>query len=100
MAKSELFIQLANDLAKQIALRSPLRRGAADAAVRGQARQTVHERIGETVGLVRENMRVARFTRLTGISRQLRPPRRLGRRDLQVEGDKGDRRCCATCRCT
>ena len=28
---------------------------------------TINERIGEVVGLVRENMKMARFTRLTGV---------------------------------
>src|SRR5262249_21984850 len=33
----------------------------------GKPQQTVHDRIGEVVGLIRENMRVARLARLTGL---------------------------------
>ena len=66
-AKSDLVIQLAGDLAKQIAVQ-----GAAKAEqllaqpfVDAPAK-TVKERIGEVVGLVRENMKPARMARLTG----------------------------------
>jgi elongation factor Ts len=68
VVKSDLFIQLANDLAKQVALKEP---ASVEALLAqpfvGKAGQTVNDRIGETVGLIRENMRVARFTRLTGV---------------------------------
>ena len=68
VVKSDLFIQLANDLAKQIALKDP---PSVEALLTqpfvGKPGQTVDERIGEAVGLIRENMKVARFTRLTGI---------------------------------
>jgi elongation factor Ts len=67
VARSELFIGLANDLARQVALRNP---GSVDDLL-GQPfldepGKTVRDRIGDTVGLIRENMKPARFTRLTG----------------------------------
>ncbi len=68
VAKSDLFIQLATDLAKQVALKDP---SSVEALLTqpcvDKPGHTINERIGEVVGLVRENMKVARFTRLTGI---------------------------------
>jgi elongation factor Ts len=68
VAKSEPFVQLANDLARQAAVRG------ADAVEAFLAqpfvddpKKTVHDRIGEVVGLIRENMKPARLTRLTGL---------------------------------
>ena len=68
VVKSEHFVQLANDIARQIALQNPptvealLAQPSVD-----NPKHTVHERIGDVVGLIRENMKVARFTRLTGL---------------------------------
>jgi len=68
VAKAEAFIQLANDLAKQVALMNP---GSVDQLLTqpflGDAKKTVKDRIDEAIGLIRENMRVARYTRLTGL---------------------------------
>jgi elongation factor Ts len=69
VAKSEQFVQLANDLAKHVALHNP---ASVDAMLTqplaGDAKnRTVNERIGEVVGLIRENMKPARFARLTGL---------------------------------
>jgi elongation factor Ts len=67
VAKSEPFVQLANDLARQVA-----EKGAATVEALmsqpfvGDARKTVNDRLGDTIGLVRENMKVARLARLTG----------------------------------
>jgi elongation factor Ts len=68
VAKAEHFVQLASDIARQIALHSP-------ATVEGLLTQkmfdgsgkTVNDRIGDVIGLIRENMKVQRFTRLTGL---------------------------------
>jgi elongation factor Ts len=68
VAKSEHFIKLADDLAKHVALQKP-------ASVEqmltqpflGDAKKTVHDRIGEVVGLIRENMKPVRFVRLDGL---------------------------------
>jgi elongation factor Ts len=68
VAKSDLFIKLCNDLAKQVALQSATtpEQLLAQKFVDNPA-QTVHERIGEAVGLIRENMKPARMARLTGL---------------------------------
>jgi elongation factor Ts len=68
VVKSEPFVKLANDIARQIALKAP----ATVEALLAQPfvdkpSQTVNDRIGEVVGLIRENMRPARFTRMTGV---------------------------------
>jgi elongation factor Ts len=68
VAKSEDFTALANDLARQAALR-----GAANVdALLAQpyiddAKKTVNDRILDVKGLIRENMRVARLARLSGL---------------------------------
>lgn len=68
VAKNEHFIQLANDLAKQVALNAA---ATVDAILTqpfvGDPKKTVNDRIGEAVGLIRENMRLARMERLTGL---------------------------------
>ena len=67
VVKNDRFIVLANDLAKQVALKNPataeelLAQPFADDPGR-----TVKDRVAEVVGLIRENMRPARFVRLTG----------------------------------
>jgi elongation factor Ts len=67
VVKSEHFVRLANDIAKQVALKEP---ASAEALLAqpyvGDPKKTVNEHIGEVVGLIRENMRPARFVRLTG----------------------------------
>jgi elongation factor Ts len=69
VVKNDRFIALANDLAKQVALKKPasvdelLTQKLADDPAR-----TVQERIAEVVGIIRENMRPARFARLEGIT--------------------------------
>jgi elongation factor Ts len=68
VAKTEIFVELANDVARQIAVKNP---ATVDALVGqpyvGDPKKTVNERIGDVVGLIRENMRPARFTRMTGL---------------------------------
>jgi elongation factor Ts len=67
VAKSEPFVALANDLAKQVAVKNP--KNVDELLTQpfvGDPKKTVNDRIGEVVGMIRENMRVARFTRLTG----------------------------------
>lgn len=68
VAKSEHFVRLAGELAKQVAVQAP----ATVEAMLGQplvddAKKTVTERITELVGLIRENMKPARFARATGL---------------------------------
>ena len=67
VVKSDHFVALADDLAKQAALQ-----GAATVEALlaqpfvGDAKKTVKDRVDEVVGLIRENMKPARFKRLTG----------------------------------
>jgi elongation factor Ts len=68
VANAEQFKQLANDVARQIALHQP----ANVEALLGQklfdgSGKTVNDRIADVIGLIRENMKVQRFTRLTGL---------------------------------
>src|SRR5262249_35420978 len=68
VAKNEMFTKLANDLAKQVAVtgvtnpQEMLTQKFVD-----EPAQTVHERIGEVVGMIKENMKPARAAKLTGL---------------------------------
>jgi elongation factor Ts len=68
VVKNERFVALANDLAKQVALKNPadvealLKQPLVD-----DPKRTVKDRVADVVGLIRENMRPARFTRLEGL---------------------------------
>src|SRR5262249_32573278 len=67
VAKSEQFVTLATDLAKQVALKAP---GSVQELL-GQPlhdnpSKTVNDRIAEVIGIIRENMKPARFVRMTG----------------------------------
>lgn len=68
VAKNEQFVQLANDVAKQVALKNP---ASLDALLTqpfiGDSKKTVADRIADVVGLIRENMKPARFKRMTGL---------------------------------
>jgi elongation factor Ts len=69
VVKNDRFVALANDIAKQIAQAKPasiedlLKQKCSD-----NAAQTVQDRINDVVGVIRENMRPARFVRLEGIT--------------------------------
>jgi elongation factor Ts len=65
-AKNEQFIALANDVAKQVALKDPktVEELLAQPAVSGKG--SVTDRVNEVIGLIRENMKPHRFTRLSG----------------------------------
>ena len=68
VVKSEQFARLANDIAKQVALKAPANIEALLAQVFvDDPKQTIQDRITETVGLIRENMKPARMVRLTGL---------------------------------
>jgi elongation factor Ts len=68
VAKSDMFIKLANDLAKHVAVN-----GASAPEVLltqkfvDNPAHTINDRIGEVVGLIRENMKPARAAKLTGV---------------------------------
>jgi elongation factor Ts len=91
VAKNELFVKLASDVAKQIAQKSPdstetlLAQPFVD-----KPATTVNDRIGEVVGLMRENIKPARMARLEGIlGEYIHHDGSVGVL-LQVEGDKRD----------
>lgn len=69
VVKSDPFIQLAGDLARHVALTPQLPKTVEELLqqpyVDGGGR-TVQDRISETIGIIRENMRIARFARLQG----------------------------------
>jgi elongation factor Ts len=68
VVKNEHFVALANDIAKHVALKGGA--GTAEELLAqpflGDAKKTVKDRIHDVVGIIRENMKPARFTRLTG----------------------------------
>src|SRR5262245_4630914 len=69
VAKSEHFTKLADELAKQVALKNPPT--VADLLTQplvDNPKHTVNERIAEVVGLIRENMKPARFVRYDGLT--------------------------------
>jgi elongation factor Ts len=67
VAKTDGFKQLADDLVKHVATTpTPPADVAALLVQPFDAKRTVKDRIEELVGLIRENMKVARFTRWTG----------------------------------
>jgi len=91
VAKSEPFVKLANDIARQVALK-----GAAgvEALLKqpfvDDPKKTVHDRVGEVVGLIRENMRPARLVRLEGqLGSYIHHDGNVGAM-VQVEGAKAD----------
>jgi elongation factor Ts len=68
VVKSDLFVQLANDLAKQAALQEATTPEALLAQpFVDDPQRTVNARVGEVVALIRENMKPVRITRLTGL---------------------------------
>ncbi len=69
VAKAEQFVQLANDIARQVALKNPANVEALLAQkMFDDSGKTVNDRIADVIGLIRENMKVQRFTRLTGMA--------------------------------
>jgi elongation factor Ts len=91
VAKSAQFTQLANDLARQVALKS----AATPADLLAQPwvddpKKTVNDRVAEVVGLIRENMKPARMIRLTGLlGSYIHHDGTVGVM-VQVEGQKAD----------
>jgi elongation factor Ts len=68
VAKSDLFVALSNDIAKQVALKDPANVEALLAQpFVGDPKKTVADRITEVVGVIREKMHPQRFVRLTGL---------------------------------
>src|SRR4051794_4716283 len=69
VVKNDKFIELANEMACQVALNQPksVEELLAQKLV-ADPKRTVQDRIADVVGLIRENMRPARFVRLDGIT--------------------------------
>jgi elongation factor Ts len=68
VAKGKEFGQLANDIAKQVALKAPANIEALLAQpFVDNPKHTINDRICEVVGLIRENMKPARMVRMTGL---------------------------------
>lgn len=92
VAKNEHFVKLANDLVQQVVAKAPksVEELLAQPFV-GDPKKTVNERVGDVVGLIRENMKPARFTRLTGglMGNYVHHDGTVGVL-IQVEGDKAD----------
>jgi elongation factor Ts len=91
VAKSEPFVRLADDIAKQVALKQPT----TVEELLGQpfvddSKKAVNDRIGDVVGLIRENMRPARLARLTGLLGSYTHHDGSVGVLLQVEGAKAD----------
>jgi elongation factor Ts len=91
VAKNELFVRLANDVAKQIALTNPDSSETLLAqAFVDEPGKTVNERIGDIVGLMRENIKPARMARMEGnLGEYVHHDGTVGVL-LQVEGAKND----------
>jgi elongation factor Ts len=91
VAKSEPFVRLAEEIAKQIALKGA---AAVDALLAqplvDDPKQTVNDRIGEVVGMIRENMKPARMARLSGLLGSYTHHDGSVGVLLQVEGAKAD----------
>jgi len=90
-AKNELFVQLANDLAKQVAyegaqtVQELLAQRFVDASSK-----TVTDRINDVIGLIRENMKPARLKQLRGlVGSYVHHDGTVGVL-VQVEGDRAD----------
>jgi elongation factor Ts len=91
VAKSEMFVQLTNDLAKQVALKQA--KTSEELLAQpfvGDTKKTVADRIAEVVGLMRENVKVARMDRFTGLlANYIHHDGSVGVL-LQVEGNSSD----------
>ena len=66
VAKADHFKDLANEVAKQVALQNPASVDALLALTLPDGK-TINDRIADVIGMIRENMKVQRFTRLTGL---------------------------------
>ncbi len=68
VAKTDIFVKLAEDVVRQVAAQNPPSLEALLAQpCLGDPKKTVTDRINEAVGLIRENMKLARCARLSGL---------------------------------
>jgi elongation factor Ts len=91
VGKSEHFIKLANELAKQVALNNPANVDEllAESSII-DSKHTVQERIHDVFNLLRENMKVQRFVRVTGLAGEYVHHDGSVGVLLQVEGTQAD----------
>lgn len=91
VAKSDLFVALANDLAKQVALEGATTpEQLLGQKFVGDPSKTVRDRIGDVIGLIREAMKPNRMARLQGqLGSYVHHDGSIGVL-LQVEGDNPD----------
>lgn len=91
VVKNDRFVALANELARQVAQTKPatVEELTAQKSI-VEANQTVQDRINEVVGLIRENMRPARFARLDGITGEYVHHDGTVGVLVQVKGEAGD----------
>ncbi len=92
VVKSDQFMALANDIARHVAAKNP---ATVDELLKqsfvGDTKKTINDRVAEVIGLIRENMKVARFARLTGLlGEYVHHDGKTGVM-VQVNGDKADR---------
>jgi elongation factor Ts len=69
VVKSEHFIALGNEIAEHVALNNP--KDVAELLTQpfsGDVSKSINDRIAEVIGLIRENMKVARFARVAGFA--------------------------------
>lgn len=91
VAKNDLFIKLADDVARQVALKNPANVDAllAQPTV-DDPKKTVNDKIGDLVGLIREPMKPTRMVRLSGLlGSYVHHDGSVGVL-VQVEGEKAD----------
>lgn len=91
VARNDMFVKLADDLARQVTVKEP----ATVEALLTQpfvddAKKTVNDRVGDVIGLIRENMKPHRFVRLTGLLGSYCHHDGSVGVLVQVEGDKAD----------
>jgi elongation factor Ts len=91
VVKNDRFVALANEIAKQVAMKNPASVEELDKqpSIAAQG-QTVKDRVAEVVGLIRENMRPARFVRFDGITGEYVHHDGTVGVLVQVKGETGD----------
>lgn len=92
VARNDMFVKLADDLAKQVTVKQPANVEALlSQPFIDEPKKTVNDRIGDVIGLIRENMKPARFARMTGLLGSYCHHDGSVGVLLQVEGEKADR---------
>ncbi len=91
VVKADHFIKLANEIAKQVAVQNPATvEDLIKQPLIDEPKKTVNDAISDVIGLIRENMKPKRFTRLTGLLGEYTHHDGSVGVLLQVEGEKAD----------